>query len=41
MSLRPEVRLFVGHNGRYDPARDVIEPGLYLTSLVVAVGYHW
>jgi len=42
ISIRPEVR-FAAHNGlrNYDFARDILEPGLWVGSFTVGVGYHW
>jgi hypothetical protein len=41
ITIRPEVRLFIGGSGEYEPLRDPIEPGLFLTSFAVGIGYHW
>jgi opacity protein-like surface antigen len=41
VSVQPELRLFAGGSSGYDPSRDVIEPGLFLTSVSMGAGYHW
>lgn len=42
ISIRPEVR-FAAHGGLrdYDFARDILEPGLWVGSFTIGVGYHW
>lgn len=42
LSIRPEVR-FAAHDGlhKYDFARDILEPRLWVGSLTVGLGYHW
>lgn len=39
--VRPEFRFLAGGSGGYDPSTDVIEPGLFLTSVTIGVGYQW
>ncbi len=41
ISLRPELRLYAGGSGGYDPYKDPVEPGLFFSSAMMAVGYHW
>lgn len=42
LSIRPEVRVAApGGLHQYDFARDILEPGLFVGSFTVGVGYHW
>jgi hypothetical protein len=40
-SIRPELLLLVAGSGAYTPGRDLVEPPLVITTLGIAVGYHW
>ncbi len=42
ISICPEAR-FAAHHGMhdYDFTRDILEPGLWVASFTIGVGYHW
>jgi len=42
ISIRPEYR-FAIHSGlhKYDPARDIVEPGLWAPRFNIGIGFHW
>lgn len=42
ISIRPEYR-FAIHSGfhDYDPARDIVEPGLWAPRFTIGIGFHW
>ncbi len=41
ISVEPEARLYLGGLPGYDPAWDLVNPGLVRTDFNVGFGYHW
>jgi len=42
ISIRPEYRFAINSGFRdYDPTRDIIEPGLWVSRVSIGIGYHW
>lgn len=41
VSIKPEVRLYLGGLPSYDPSWDPVDPGLVRTEFNLGIGYHW